>query len=147
MGNVITRRSASSASVAYGPWAEGLLARGTLEHIGLTLTDVPDAMLATLGKLPRLRNVDLSSARQLTGAGVVALGVVLTALFVAVEGAASSLIVTQLGMPSASGPIVAGTAVAIGFQPLRARVERGVQSAMLKLLPPEAVAEELLWMC
>jgi class 3 adenylate cyclase len=75
------------------------------------------------------------------GAGVVALGVVLTALFVAVEGAASSLIVTQLGMPSASGPIVAGTAVAIGFQPLRARVERGVQSAMLKLLPPEAVAE------
>jgi len=66
------------------------------------------------------------------GAGVVALGVVLTALFVAVEGAASSLIVTQLGMPSASGPIVAGTAVAIGF---------GVQSAMLKLLPPEAVAE------
>lgn len=110
----------------------------------LTLVGVPASMLAFVVSLwisilhRGLFDPALALRR---GAGVVALGVVLTALFVAVEGAASSLIVTQLGMPSASGPIVAGTAVAIGFQPLRARVERGVQSAMLKLLPPEAVAE------
>jgi len=75
------------------------------------------------------------------GAGVVALGLVLTALFVAVEGAASSLIVTHLGMPSVSGPVIAGTVVALGFKPLRERVENRVQQAMLRLLPAEAVAD------
>jgi class 3 adenylate cyclase len=75
------------------------------------------------------------------GAGVAALGIVLTALFVAVEGAASSLIVTHMGMPSESGPVIAGTVVALGFKPLRERIENRVEQAMLRLLPAEAVAE------
>ena len=74
------------------------------------------------------------------GAGVAVLGIVLTALFVATEGAASSLIVTHLGMPTVSGPVIAGTVVALGFKPLRERVERGVERTMLRLLPPESVA-------
>ncbi len=74
------------------------------------------------------------------GAGYAVLGVVLTACFVALEGAASSLVVVHLGMPSQSGPILAGTAVALGFGPLRERVDRNVQRVMLRLLPPEAVA-------
>lgn len=74
------------------------------------------------------------------GAGYAVLGVVLTAVFVALEGAASSLVVVHLGMPSQSGPVLAGTAVALGFGPLRERVDRGVQRVMQRLLPPEAVA-------
>ena len=74
------------------------------------------------------------------GAGYAVLGVVLTACFVAVEGALSSLVVVHLGMPSQSGPVLAGTAVALGFGPLRERVDRGVQRMMQRILPPEAVA-------
>jgi hypothetical protein len=74
------------------------------------------------------------------GAGYAVLGVVLTACFVAIEGALSSLVVVHLGMPSQSGPVLAGTAVALGFGPLRERVDRGVQRVMQRLLPPEAVA-------
>ena len=74
------------------------------------------------------------------GAGYAVLGIVLTAIFVAVEGAVSSLVVVHFGMPSQSGPVLAGTAVALGFGPLRERVERGVQHVMQRLLPPEAVA-------
>ena len=36
--------------------------------------------------------------------------------------------------------MLAGTAVALGFGPLRERVDRGVQHVMQRLLPPEAVA-------
>jgi len=74
------------------------------------------------------------------GAGYAVLGVVLTACFVAVEGALSSLVVVHLGMPSQSGPVLAGTVVALGFGPLRERVDRSVQRMMQRMLPPEAVA-------
>lgn len=74
------------------------------------------------------------------GAGYAVLGVVLTACFVALEGALSSLVVVHLGMPSQSGPVLAGTVVALGFGPLRERVDHVVQRAMQRLLPPEAIA-------
>ena len=74
------------------------------------------------------------------GTGYAVLGVVLTALFVALEGALSSLVVVHLGMPSQSGPVLAGTAVALGFGPLRERVDRSVARVVQRLLPPEALA-------
>lgn len=74
------------------------------------------------------------------GTGYAVLGIVMTALFVALEGALSSLVVVHLGMPSESGPVLAGTAVALGFGPLRQRVDRGVERVVQRLLPPESLA-------
>lgn len=73
------------------------------------------------------------------GTGVTALGVLLTALFVAVEGALSSQVVVHLGMPDETGALAAGTLVALAFGPLRARVDRVVGRLVQRLLPPEAL--------
>jgi len=51
------------------------------------------------------------------------LGLVLTTVFVAVEGTVSSAIVIRMGLPAGTAPAVAGTVVALAFGPARKRVE------------------------
>jgi hypothetical protein len=55
------------------------------------------------------------------------LGVVLTTLFVAVEGAMSNELVARLGLPQQLGSIAAGTAVALAFAPVRARIDAAIK--------------------
>ncbi len=75
------------------------------------------------------------------GAATAVLGIMLTALFVALEGAVSSQVVVRVGLPSEAGALVAGTMTALAFGPLRTRVERRVGHLMARLLPPEALAQ------
>lgn len=73
------------------------------------------------------------------GTGIAAMGVLLTALFVALEGAVSSQVVVRLGMPSEAGSLVAGTLVALAFVPIRNQVDRRVNHVVQRLLPAEAL--------
>lgn len=63
------------------------------------------------------------------------LGVLLTALFIAMEGVVSSQVITRVGLPSESGAVMAGTAVALAFGPARNRVESHVVAWMERLRP------------
>jgi class 3 adenylate cyclase len=69
------------------------------------------------------------------------LGVVLTGLFVAVEGLASSIVVVRVGMPSETGAFIAGTATALAFGPLRSRVEARVRALLDRMLPAMSLAD------
>lgn len=73
------------------------------------------------------------------GSGIAAMGVLSTALFVALEGAISSQVVVRLGMPSEAGSLLAGTLVALAFVPIRNRVDRHVSRTVQRLLPAEAL--------
>jgi adenylate cyclase len=74
------------------------------------------------------------------GTGVALAGVLLTTVFVALEGVLTSQAVVHLGMPSASGAVIAGTLTALLVAPARKHVDRQVQRAVLRWLPPEALA-------
>jgi len=74
------------------------------------------------------------------GTGVAIAGVLLTAVFVALEGILTSQVVVHLGMPSASGAVVAGTVTALLIAPARKRMDHHVQRAVQRWLPPEALA-------
>jgi class 3 adenylate cyclase len=73
------------------------------------------------------------------GTGIAILGLVVSALFVACEGALSSQVVTRFGMPDETGGLLAGVLTALAFVPLRGFVDRRVDRAVKRLLPPEAV--------
>lgn len=68
------------------------------------------------------------------------LGVLLTALFVAMEGALSSQVVMRVGLPSETGAVVAGTAVALAFGPARNKVETRILEWMERLRPAQALS-------
>ncbi|HVF35561.1 MAG TPA: adenylate/guanylate cyclase domain-containing protein [Candidatus Saccharimonadia bacterium] len=74
------------------------------------------------------------------GASIALLGLLLTTLFVGVEGAISAQIATRVGLPSQTGAVIAGTLVALAFGPVRLRVERRIGQVVRRLLPPEALA-------
>jgi hypothetical protein len=69
------------------------------------------------------------------GAVVALSGLLLTALFVSVEGLVSSQIMLRFGMPSSTGAIIAGTLAAVMFAPLHKRVDRGVEHLLGRLMP------------
>jgi class 3 adenylate cyclase len=69
------------------------------------------------------------------------LAVLLTTVFVALEGIASAGVVTGLGLSTQGGALLAGSAVALLFNPLRHRVEAGVQRLVNRLRPAELLAE------
>lgn len=73
------------------------------------------------------------------GTSIAILGMVLTALFVALEGALSSQLVVRFGMPDGAGALIAGTVVALAFGPVRGRVDRTVNRGMQRWLPVEAL--------
>lgn len=56
-----------------------------------------------------------------------ATGVLLTAVFVAVEGVASEFVVGRLGLPERAGGWLAGLAVALTFGPLKERLDRRIR--------------------
>jgi hypothetical protein len=68
-----------------------------------------------------------------------ACGLALTVFFVAAENLVSSQIAARFGMPDQTGAIVAGTLAALGFAPLRSRIERYSRTWMEGLMPdPDA---------
>jgi class 3 adenylate cyclase len=69
------------------------------------------------------------------------LAVLLSTLFVALEGFASIGVVTSLGLSSQSGALIAGSIVALVFNPVRHRVENGVERLVSRLRPAELLAE------
>ena len=80
-----------------------------------------------------------------------ALCVLMTILFVTVENGLSALIAARVGAPNALGTIVAGSAVALGFTPVRMRLERLMDRVVVRLAPrdvpfilPEGVATVLV---
>ena len=75
------------------------------------------------------------------GSVVALLGVLLTALFVAVEGAASAQIVTRFGFPDEAGALIAGTLTALGFAPLRNLVDQRAGRLVESLLPARDLAD------
>lgn len=75
------------------------------------------------------------------GSVVALLGVLLTALFVAVEGAASAQIVTRFGFPDEAGALIAGTLTALGFAPLRNIVDQRAGRLVESLLPARDLAD------
>jgi class 3 adenylate cyclase len=68
-------------------------------------------------------------------------GVLLTALFVIVEGAVSSQAVVRFGMPDQTGAVVAGTFAALAFAPMRNRVERAVSRWVDRAMPLNALSD------
>lgn len=68
------------------------------------------------------------------------LGVLLTALFVAMEGALSSQVIMRVGLPSETGAVVAGTAVALAFGPARNRVELRILEWMERVRPARTLS-------
>jgi class 3 adenylate cyclase len=77
--------------------------------------------------------------RRTTAYSIVA--VLLTTLFVALEGVASAGIVSGLGLGARGGALVAGSAVALAFLPVRNRVEKGVARFVDYLRPAQLLAE------
>ena len=75
------------------------------------------------------------------GALVALCGVLLTGLFVAVEGAVTSQVVTRFGMPDQVGAVIAGTMAAVAFAPLRNRMERRVDRLVERLMPARDLAD------
>lgn len=69
------------------------------------------------------------------------LTLLMTTVFVAVEGAVSSQIVLHLDLPSSTAPVAAGTVVALAFVPVRKRVEAGVERLMDRIRPAELLAQ------
>lgn len=69
------------------------------------------------------------------------LGVLLTTLFVAIEGAMSAQIVTRFGWPDETGALIAGTLTALGFSPLRSLVDRRAERLVETLLPARDLAD------
>lgn len=68
-------------------------------------------------------------------------GLLTTMIFVAIEGAVSSQVVLRLGLPSQSGAILAGTASALIFGPVRNRVELAIEKRVEAILPLSAILE------
>jgi class 3 adenylate cyclase len=77
--------------------------------------------------------------RRTTAYSIVA--VLLTTLFVALEGVASASVVSGLGLSPSGGALVAGSAVALAFNPIRNRVEKGVERLVDRLRPANLLAE------
>lgn len=75
------------------------------------------------------------------GTAVALLGVMLTMLFVALEGAASAQIVTRFGWPDESGALIAGTLTAVGFAPLRSLIDQRAGRLVERLLPARDLAD------
>ncbi len=75
------------------------------------------------------------------GALVALCGVLLTGLFVAVEGAVTSQVVARFGMPDQLGAVFAGTLAAVAFAPLRNRMERRVDRLVERLMPARDLAD------
>jgi len=69
------------------------------------------------------------------------LAVFLTALFVALEGIASAGVVRGIGLSSQTGALIAGSIVALVFNPARHRVEKGVERLINHLRPAGLLAE------
>lgn len=69
-----------------------------------------------------------------------ALGVALTTIFVALEGALTSLAVVRFGLPDQVAGLMAGSTVAVFFGPIRNQVERLSSSLVRALMPADALA-------
>lgn len=69
------------------------------------------------------------------------IALVMTVVFIAVEGAVSSQAVVHLGLPSQSGAVLAGTITALVFGPVRNRVETKANQFVEYILPASALAE------
>lgn len=74
------------------------------------------------------------------GAVIALCGVLLTALFVAIEGMITSQVVLRFNLPEQSGALLAGTLSAISFSPLRNAVERRVARWVERFMPVSDLA-------
>lgn len=77
--------------------------------------------------------------RKSTIYGFIGLGI--TTLFVAIEGALSTQAILQFGLPDQSGAIITGVLTAILFGPVRNRMEAKVEGFIDRILPVSALAE------
>ena len=75
------------------------------------------------------------------GAVIALCGVVLTVLFVVVEGAVTSQVVVRVGMPDETGAMIAGILAALVFAPVRNRVESLVARWVERLMPVRHLAD------
>jgi hypothetical protein len=71
-------------------------------------------------------------------------GVLLTGLFVAMEGVVTSQIMLRFGMPSSTGTIVAGTLAAIVIAPLHRRIDHQVGRLLEQLMPVSDAARSVI---
>ncbi len=69
------------------------------------------------------------------------LALVLTTVFVGLEGLASASVITSLGVSSQTGALIAGSVTALVFNPVRQRVEIGVERLVNHLRPADLLAE------
>ena len=69
------------------------------------------------------------------------IALVMTVVFISVEGAVTSQAVVRLGLPSQSGAILAGTITALVFGPVRNRVEAKANQFVEYMLPASALAQ------
>jgi class 3 adenylate cyclase len=75
------------------------------------------------------------------GAVLTLCGVLLTAAFVAIEGALTSQLVLRFELPDQTGAIVAGTLAAISFAPLRRRLDQRVGRWVERWMPVRELAQ------
>ena len=69
------------------------------------------------------------------------MGVVLTTLFVAIEGSLQTHAILQFGLHDQTGAIVTGTVAAVLFGPVRNKMEVKVEGFIDRILPVSALAE------
>lgn len=69
------------------------------------------------------------------------IGLVLTTLFVALEGTLQSHAILQFGLHDQTGAIITGTMAAVLFGPVRNKVEDKVESFIDRILPVSALSE------
>jgi hypothetical protein len=69
-----------------------------------------------------------------------ALGVTMTVVFVALEGALTSLVVVRFALPDQVGSLIAGSTLAVCFGPIRKQVEHLITRVLNRLMPPESVS-------
>ncbi len=84
------------------------------------------------------------------GAVITLCGLLLTALFVVVEGAITSQAVLRFGLPDETGAVVAGTLAAVAFAPVRNWVEARVSRLVEQWMPVQDLAggrREILTVC
>lgn len=77
--------------------------------------------------------------RKSTIYGLIGLGI--TTLFVAIEGALSTQAILQFGLPDQSGAIATGVLTAVLFGPVRNRMEVKVEGFIDRILPVSTLAE------
>lgn len=68
------------------------------------------------------------------------LAVLMTTLFILIEGLVQGYIIVNTGMPSTTAIIVAGSVVGISFSPIRRRTEVLVKTLVERLMPAEIMA-------